>query len=304
MPEHAIATCLQLAGAKPEQVDAVAVVRPIPGLGLSPEAARPVSRTAASSWWSITWRTPRPPTILRRSKRPPCSRSIAAAISAAARAGRRAARNCRSSTNSILPIPSAISTAASPNCSASKPTSTSTRCSGSRSAATTASKTCSWRFSTSPKPVRASTAVSSARSASTHGGFGARFFERLGLADGAAIPEELRAHVAAGLQHAVEDAVIRMAGEGRKSLPGRRAGLECAAGLRAGESLRLSRTSSCSPWPATRAPPIGAVLEAWHGVYRQTQRVAMNTLEPRPRLRRRRKSSRCWKTANCASTTW
>ena len=30
MPEHAIATCLQLAGAKPEQVDAVAVVRPIP----------------------------------------------------------------------------------------------------------------------------------------------------------------------------------------------------------------------------------------------------------------------------------
>src|SRR5258705_148397 len=48
----------------------------------------------------------------------------------------------------------------------------------------------------------------------THGGFGARFFDRLGLADGAAVPEELRAHVAAGLQHAVEDAVIRMAGEG------------------------------------------------------------------------------------------
>ena len=30
MPERAIATCLELAGAKPEQVDAVAVVRPIP----------------------------------------------------------------------------------------------------------------------------------------------------------------------------------------------------------------------------------------------------------------------------------
>ncbi len=33
MPEHSIATCLELAGAKPEQVDAVAVVRPIPDAG-------------------------------------------------------------------------------------------------------------------------------------------------------------------------------------------------------------------------------------------------------------------------------
>src|SRR5947209_16816855 len=31
LPEQAIATCLNLAGAKPEQVDAVAIVRPIPG---------------------------------------------------------------------------------------------------------------------------------------------------------------------------------------------------------------------------------------------------------------------------------
>jgi carbamoyltransferase len=30
MPEHSIATCLELAGATPDQVDAVAVVRPIP----------------------------------------------------------------------------------------------------------------------------------------------------------------------------------------------------------------------------------------------------------------------------------
>ena len=48
----------------------------------------------------------------------------------------------------------------------------------------------------------------------THGGFGSRFFERLGLADGAVIPEVLRADIASGLQHAVEEAVIRMAGSG------------------------------------------------------------------------------------------
>jgi len=47
------------------------------------------------------------------------------------------------------------------------------------------------------------------------GGFGARFYDRLGLADGNAIPESERAHVAAGIQKAVEEAAIRMAGEGR-----------------------------------------------------------------------------------------
>ena len=44
MPEHAIATCLELAGAKPEQVDAVAVVRPIPESRFPPEAARAISQ--------------------------------------------------------------------------------------------------------------------------------------------------------------------------------------------------------------------------------------------------------------------
>ena len=33
LPQHAIAACLELAGAKPEQVDAVAIVRPLPESG-------------------------------------------------------------------------------------------------------------------------------------------------------------------------------------------------------------------------------------------------------------------------------
>jgi len=44
---------------------------------------------------------------------------------------------------------------------------------------------------------------------------GARFYERLGLKDAAPVPEDLRPHVAAGIQKAVEAAVIRMAGKGR-----------------------------------------------------------------------------------------
>ena len=46
------------------------------------------------------------------------------------------------------------------------------------------------------------------------GGFGERFYERLGLKPDQPLPEALRPHIAAGLQHAVEDAVIRLAGEG------------------------------------------------------------------------------------------
>src|SRR5262249_55420912 len=43
-----------------------------------------------------------------------------------------------------------------------------------------------------------------------NGGFGARFYERIGVKEGEAIPERLRPHVAAGLQRAVEDAVIAL----------------------------------------------------------------------------------------------
>ncbi|MGH9720335.1 MAG: carbamoyltransferase N-terminal domain-containing protein, partial [Bryobacteraceae bacterium] len=46
----------------------------------------------------------------------------------------------------------------------------------------------------------------------TRGGFGPRFFERLGLPDGAPIPGPMRAQVAASLQKAIEQRVLEMAG--------------------------------------------------------------------------------------------
>src|SRR5580693_4019408 len=46
----------------------------------------------------------------------------------------------------------------------------------------------------------------------TLGGFSARFYKRLGLDDGADVPESLRASLAAGIQKATEQTVIRMAG--------------------------------------------------------------------------------------------
>jgi predicted NodU family carbamoyl transferase len=85
LPEHSIATCLELAE-RAGEVDAVAIVRPIPesDFHLKLRAQFPQSRIvlvehhrahAASAYYPSPF------------EMPPCSRSTAAAISAAARAG-------------------------------------------------------------------------------------------------------------------------------------------------------------------------------------------------------------------------
>jgi carbamoyltransferase len=115
----------------------------------------------------------------------------------------------------------------------------------------------------------------------TGGGFGARFFERLGLADGEAIPEALRAHVAAGVQRATEDAVIQIAGEGTNL---------CLAGGLGLNALLVSALENRSGYKNVFVQPvagnagtaIGAVLEAWHGVYKREKRTAMSTLSLGP----------------------
>ncbi len=110
----------------------------------------------------------------------------------------------------------------------------------------------------------------------TQGGFSARFYERLGLEDGAPIPQELRAPVAAGIEQAVEQIVIRMAGEG---------GPLCFAGglgLNAllVSALERSRSGEVFVQPAAgnAGTAIGAVLHAWHAVYNQAARVRLENL--------------------------
>ncbi|HUE01122.1 MAG TPA: carbamoyltransferase C-terminal domain-containing protein [Bryobacteraceae bacterium] len=110
----------------------------------------------------------------------------------------------------------------------------------------------------------------------TGGGFSARFYERLGVAAGAAVPEPLRAPLAAGLQHAVEETVIRMAGVG--------AHLCFAGGL--GLNALLVSALECAPFESVFVQPaagnagtaIGAVLHTWHTVYNQPQRIPLDHL--------------------------
>jgi carbamoyltransferase len=109
------------------------------------------------------------------------------------------------------------------------------------------------------------------------GGFGARFYERLGLADGEAIPEAMRPHLAAGIQKAVEAAALRLAGDARNL---------CLAGGLGLNALLVSALERAlgndnvfvQPVAGNAGTAIGAVLDTWHTVYRQEARVPFRTL--------------------------
>ena len=110
-----------------------------------------------------------------------------------------------------------------------------------------------------------------------HGGFSSRFYERLGLKDGDPVPAKLRQHVASGVQRAVEAAAIRMACQGRNL---------CLAGGLGLNALLVSALETGSGYENVFVQPaagnagtaLGAVLETWHSVYQQEKRVPLKTL--------------------------
>ena len=110
-----------------------------------------------------------------------------------------------------------------------------------------------------------------------NGGFNSRFYQRLGLKDGEPVPEELRAHIAAGVQRAIETAVIHMAGTGENLCLAGGLGLNAllVSALETGSGFR---NVFVQPASGNAGTAIGAVLETWHGAYRQEQRVGLNTL--------------------------
>jgi len=110
----------------------------------------------------------------------------------------------------------------------------------------------------------------------THGGFSGRFYERLGLEDGAPVPESLRASLAAGIQRAVEQTAVCMAGAGKHL---------CFAGGLGLNALLVSALERSQfeevfvqPAAGDAGTAIGAVLYAWHAVYNQSQRVPLANL--------------------------
>ncbi len=111
----------------------------------------------------------------------------------------------------------------------------------------------------------------------SHGGFSARFYDRLGLEDGAAVPESLKPALAAGVQRAMEKAVLSMAGSGENL---------CLAGGLMLNALLVSRIECAPNWRNVFVQPaagnagtaLGAVYYAWHNVMQRTGRAGMASL--------------------------
>jgi carbamoyltransferase len=115
------------------------------------------------------------------------------------------------------------------------------------------------------------------------GGFSAKFYDSLGLADGAAIPAALAPAIARGLQKTVEDTVLVLASEdknagGHKTDDGN--GNLCLAGGLFYNALlvefleRSGRRKNVFVQPAAgnAGTALGAAYHAWHHVHRQPRR--------------------------------
>ncbi|MBL8178482.1 MAG: carbamoyltransferase [Bryobacterales bacterium] len=110
-----------------------------------------------------------------------------------------------------------------------------------------------------------------------HGGFSARFYTELGLADGETPPPDLHAHIAAGVQRATEQAVIRIAGKGERLCLGGGLGLN---------ALLVEALERCGNWREVYVQPaagnagsaIGAAAFAWHHSCRESGRIRLDHL--------------------------
>src|SRR3984885_14234721 len=108
----------------------------------------------------------------------------------------------------------------------------------------------------------------------SQGGFSEKFYSRLGLEDGGEIPESLRAPLAAGLQHAIENVVLRMAGPAEN--------LCVAGGLGMNallvSSLEESKQVFVQPAAGNAGTALGAVFYAWNNVFKHKKRSPLKDL--------------------------
>ncbi|MBI4902796.1 MAG: carbamoyltransferase [Acidobacteria bacterium] len=111
----------------------------------------------------------------------------------------------------------------------------------------------------------------------SHGAFSEKFYQRIGLEDGEPVPAELRPHLAAGVQRAIERTVIRMAGSGERL---------CLGGGLAMNVLLIAALEQSGNWKEVYVQPaagntgtaIGAAAHVWHTVCKSPQRVTLDTL--------------------------
>ncbi len=109
------------------------------------------------------------------------------------------------------------------------------------------------------------------------GGFGAPFYEALGINDGTGIPVGLKADIARGIQRSTEEKVIALAGEGENL---------CLAGGLFLNALLVAALEHSGRWKQIFVQPaagnagtaIGAAFHAWHNAGRNERRIEARDL--------------------------
>jgi carbamoyltransferase len=109
------------------------------------------------------------------------------------------------------------------------------------------------------------------------GGFSDRFYEEIGLDEDSSIDDGWRARIASGLQSAVEQLTLEMAGEGENL---------CLAGGLFYNAMLVSAFERSGRWKNVFVQPaagnsgtsMGAAWWAWHGVFGRTERAPLRTL--------------------------
>jgi carbamoyltransferase len=113
----------------------------------------------------------------------------------------------------------------------------------------------------------------------SHGGFSSLLYQRLGLSDLQPVPEELKTHVSAGAQRAIEQAVIEFAAAGNG--PGANVCLAGGLGMNALLVAALENSGRFSgvfvqPASGNSGSALGAVLYTWHELLGHDQRAVID----------------------------
>ncbi|HEY3836785.1 MAG TPA: carbamoyltransferase C-terminal domain-containing protein [Bryobacteraceae bacterium] len=112
----------------------------------------------------------------------------------------------------------------------------------------------------------------------SHGGFSANFYRRLGLKDLQAVPDELKPHVAAGAQRAIEQVVIEFATAGSHTAKN-----VCLAGGLGMNALLVAALENSGKFEGVFVQPaagnsgsaLGAVLYTWHEMLGRNERAVI-----------------------------
>jgi len=111
----------------------------------------------------------------------------------------------------------------------------------------------------------------------TLGGFSEKFLGRVGITAVSGVPSALRPHLAAGLQRAIESIVLEMAGRG---------GNLCLAGGLGFNALLVASLERSGHWDSVFAQPcagnagtaLGSVFHGWHHIVGESARLSIGNL--------------------------